>query len=106
MIIHTTIADHKDKRQHAGQECHIKLYISCWRCDSRISDLAARVEAIGSWQCQQVTIDVSASERTVAGLRSELNDYDQDMLCNDLEIAGVPEEKKRKIYTPYTQRSH
>ncbi|GBP59314.1 hypothetical protein EVAR_40699_1 [Eumeta japonica] len=52
-------------------------------CNSRISDLATRMEAIESRQCQQVTNDVLALEGTITGLQSELNDRVQDMLCND-----------------------
>ncbi|GBP49918.1 hypothetical protein EVAR_29531_1 [Eumeta japonica] len=40
-------------------------------CNGRISDLVIRVESIAL----------------------ELNERDQDMICNDLEIAGILEEK-------------
>ncbi|GBP28617.1 hypothetical protein EVAR_85816_1 [Eumeta japonica] len=76
-------------------------------CNGRISDLAARVEAIESRQCQQVTNDVSALEGTMADLRSELNDRDENMLCNNLEIAAIPEKKNESsMHAAYTQRCH
>ncbi|XP_063619107.1 uncharacterized protein LOC134799004 [Cydia splendana] len=63
-------------------------------CDGRIDNLCTRVEALES-----NTTSVSVGENTeasladtVAQLRLELNDRDQDMLLNDVEISNVPEQ--------------
>lgn len=59
-------------------------------CNRRIDNLTARVEAIERVQ-HDGTPQVSF-EQTIAELKAELNDRDQDMLSNDIEIAGLPEE--------------
>ncbi|GBP53183.1 hypothetical protein EVAR_28526_1 [Eumeta japonica] len=38
----------------------------------------------------------NGAKGTIAGFKSELTYRDQDMLCNDLGIAGIPEEKKER----------
>lgn len=61
-------------------------------CNRRIDELAERVNAVENHQCGAST-DTTALERTIADLKIDLNDRDQELLCNDIEIAGLPEEK-------------
>jgi hypothetical protein len=64
-------------------------------CDRRVDGLCSRVEALESkspchdndQQANSTLVD------TIAQLRSELNDRDQDLLLNDVEISCVPEER-------------
>ncbi|XP_063358731.1 uncharacterized protein LOC134648180 [Cydia amplana] len=63
-------------------------------CDGRIDSLCTRVEAL-----ENNTASVSVGKNTeasladtVAQLRLELNDRDQDMLLNDVELSNVPEQ--------------
>lgn len=63
-------------------------------CSRRIDDLTTRVETLENRQREPLTPGgTSALEQTIAELKLELNDRDQELLCNDIEIAGIPEEK-------------
>ncbi|XP_047989883.1 uncharacterized protein LOC125229145 [Leguminivora glycinivorella] len=63
-------------------------------CDGRVDSLCARVEALEkNTTTSSVGKDTEASlADTVAQLRLELNDRDQDMLLNDVELSNVPEQ--------------
>ncbi|CAG9782636.1 unnamed protein product [Diatraea saccharalis] len=59
-------------------------------CDKRIDNVCARVEDLESrigTPCDGALAD------TVAQLKAELNDRDQEMLLNQIEFTGVPEQK-------------
>lgn len=58
-------------------------------CDRKVDNLTVRVEALEKSQHDNPHVSF---ERTVADLKAELNDRDQEMLSNDIEIAGIPEE--------------
>ncbi|KAI5632928.1 hypothetical protein NE865_14332 [Phthorimaea operculella] len=59
-------------------------------CNSRIDDLTVRVDNLE--KTRDEPLPSTAFELTIAELKSELNDRDQELLCNDIDIAGVPEE--------------
>ncbi|XP_063389195.1 uncharacterized protein LOC134674981 [Cydia fagiglandana] len=62
-------------------------------CDSRVDNLCARVEALESKTGHpngHNSTEASMLE-TIAQLKVDLNDRDQDMLYNDIEISSVPE---------------
>jgi hypothetical protein len=62
-------------------------------CDGRIDMLCARVEALESKpDTRAENVLEPALVETIAQLRLELNDRDQDVLLNDIEISGVPEQ--------------
>ncbi|KAJ2940129.1 hypothetical protein O0L34_g14167 [Tuta absoluta] len=59
-------------------------------CNSRIDDLTVRVDNLEKARIEP--LPTAALEHTIMELKSELNDREQELLCNDIEIAGVPEE--------------
>ncbi|KAL0810710.1 hypothetical protein ABMA28_010034 [Loxostege sticticalis] len=66
-------------------------------CNRRLDELTVRVDTVE--QQRGDTADstvIAALERTVADLKLELNDRDQELLCNDVEISGIPEEKNER----------
>lgn len=62
-------------------------------CNSRIDELNKRVEFLENSRFNQEPADGNVLNKAIAGLKLELNERDQDLLCNDLEIAGIPEER-------------
>ncbi|GBP81328.1 hypothetical protein EVAR_53722_1 [Eumeta japonica] len=82
----------RSSRDVGDQERHIKqAYI--------LTLLAPVIAASAIWphvwkQLNRVstTNSVSALKGTIAGFASQLNDRDQEMLYNDLKIAGIPGE--------------
>ncbi|XP_073947382.1 uncharacterized protein [Choristoneura fumiferana] len=62
-------------------------------CNQRVDDLSERVEAIERQQPANVLPDASIFEEKIASLMQDINDRDQDLLQNDVEVAGVPEGK-------------
>lgn len=63
-------------------------------CNSRIDELTLRMEVLERDQSSQANKnDTSILEQTIAELKRQLNDRDQDMLVNDIEITGIPEAK-------------
>lgn len=63
-------------------------------CNSRIDELALRVEVLENQsQATSGGGDTSSLEKSIENLKLELNDRDQQLLSNDIEIAGIPEEK-------------
>lgn len=63
-------------------------------CNHRIDELVVRVEAVE--RHREDNADFFALEQTVADLKLDLNDRDQELLCNDIEIAGIPEENNEQ----------
>ncbi|XP_063838172.1 uncharacterized protein LOC135087303 [Ostrinia nubilalis] len=68
----------------------------------RLDEVEKRLEAVGRVQTEAGTGAgsgvVAALERTVAELKLELNDRDQDALLADLEIGGLPDEKGGNVF--------
>lgn len=65
----------------------------------RIDGLSARIEVL---EQQHSTIEGSAAgtsslEDTIAELKQDLNDREQELLSNDVEVAGIPEEKSESV---------
>ncbi|KAL0901386.1 hypothetical protein ABMA27_006660 [Loxostege sticticalis] len=66
-------------------------------CNRRIDELAVRVDAVEQNRGDNAdTAAIAALERTVADLKLDLNDRDQELLCNDVEISGIPEENSER----------
>lgn len=63
-------------------------------CNQRIDDLAERVDAIEQQRERpaETTSDTASLVKTITELKLGLNDRDQELLSNDIEIAGIPEE--------------
>lgn len=61
------------------------------RVDERIDDLAVRMEVMERNSADKVVVDTSVLEHTITELKMDLNDRDQEMLCNDVDISGIPE---------------
>ncbi|XP_026332000.1 uncharacterized protein LOC113239295 [Hyposmocoma kahamanoa] len=62
-------------------------------CNNRIDELTKRVEYLEKCSSNPEPTDVCEFKKTIAALKLELNDRDQGLLSNDLEIAGIPEDK-------------
>jgi hypothetical protein len=65
-------------------------------CNRRIDELTARVFAVEQQREDTTNSTTAALEQTVADLKLDLNARDQELLCNDVEIAGIPEEKSER----------
>lgn len=61
------------------------------RCDERIDGLASRMDDLERIQCDKVSAYTLSLERSIVDLKMDLNDREQEMLRNDIEIAGIPE---------------
>ncbi|XP_026315199.1 uncharacterized protein LOC113226692 [Hyposmocoma kahamanoa] len=61
--------------------------------NQRIDELSTRVDVLERQPREATNGNVSVLEQTIESLKLDLNDRDQEMLCNDIEVAGVPEEK-------------
>ncbi|XP_063382112.1 uncharacterized protein LOC134668603 [Cydia fagiglandana] len=65
-------------------------------CDNRIDNLCSRVEALEAQNVHSNGHSSNSTEasllETIAQLKNDLNDRDQDMLHNDIEISSVPEQ--------------
>ncbi|XP_047984695.1 uncharacterized protein LOC125225161 [Leguminivora glycinivorella] len=60
-------------------------------CSERIGDLSARVEVVERQQSAKLSDDTADLERKIAELQQDINYRDQELLSNDIEIAGIPE---------------
>lgn len=65
-------------------------------CNRRIDELTERVEAMEERREKETTGDTLSLERTITELKLDINERDQELLCNDVEIAGIPEEKNEQ----------
>ena len=61
-------------------------------CDARVDGLEAKIEALSQQRGAEVPAVMRSLEATVAQLQLDLGDRDQELLSNDIEISGVPEE--------------
>ncbi|XP_063635112.1 uncharacterized protein LOC134805837 [Cydia splendana] len=64
--------------------------------NKRVDELTARLDAVEHAQRQNTNIKNNNLEETVACLKMDLNDRDQEILCNDVEIVGIPEENNER----------
>lgn len=69
------------------------LLVAINACNQRIDRLESRIDVVESRYEGKTAENISFLESTISDLKMELNDRDQDLLRNDIEIAGVPEEK-------------
>lgn len=60
--------------------------------NQRIDELSERVDTVERQQREATNSGVTGWEQTIASLKLDLNDRDQEMLGNDVEVAGLPEE--------------
>lgn len=58
--------------------------------ESRISNLEAKFDP-------KISTGVDVMEDTIANLKLQLNEREQEFLNNDLELAGIPEEKNESL---------
>lgn len=61
--------------------------------DERIDTLETRVGALEHRLQQEVPPDRDPLENTIAELKCQLNERDQELLLNDIEVTGIPESK-------------
>jgi hypothetical protein len=60
-------------------------------CNRRVDELTARVDAF-ELEKEKTTVSSSSLEQTITELKLVINDRDQELLRNDIEISGIPEE--------------
>lgn len=66
-------------------------------CNRRIDDLECRIEAMEQQpKNDPVNNNIQTLEQTIIELKLDLNDRDQELLSNDIDIAGVPEENSER----------
>ncbi|XP_069357538.1 uncharacterized protein [Maniola hyperantus] len=63
----------------------------------RIDDLQSRIVSVESQTKEQSNTDSTSVEATIAQLKAELNERDQELLLNDIDITGIPEEKAENV---------
>ncbi|CAG5048718.1 unnamed protein product [Parnassius apollo] len=70
------------------------------KCDARLDKLENMVQTILESQeqygSQGFKIEILKLESTVNQLQADLNDRDQELLANDVELSGIPEESREK----------
>ncbi|CAG4957511.1 unnamed protein product [Parnassius apollo] len=68
------------------------------KCDARLDKLENTVQNILKSQeqygSQGFKIEILKLESTVNQLQADLNDRDQELLANDVELSGIPEESE------------
>lgn len=75
----------------------LRLTEAMTKCDKTVEELTLRVEALERERDQRDnTSNNSELEQTIACLQMEVNDRDQEILHNDVEIAGIPEENNER----------
>lgn len=75
-------------------------------CNKRVDDLAERVEIVERFQRDGSAVAASSLQNAITELKLELNDRDQELLRNDIEIAGIPEQNhERYIHLALTAAS-
>ncbi|CAG4996114.1 unnamed protein product [Parnassius apollo] len=66
------------------------------KCDARLDKLENTVQTIlesqEQYSSQGLKIEILKLESTVNQLQADLNDRDQELLANDVELSGIPEE--------------
>ncbi|XP_013147951.1 PREDICTED: uncharacterized protein LOC106110611, partial [Papilio polytes] len=65
-------------------------------CCSRITSVEGKVLEVEK-KIDSKTFDNAHLENTIADLKTQLNERDQELLLNDVEIAGLPEERRNVL---------
>ncbi|XP_045763078.1 uncharacterized protein LOC123865902 [Maniola jurtina] len=63
----------------------------------QIDDLESRIVSVESQPKERNGTDSTAVEAMIVQLKAELNDRDQELLLNDVDITGIPEEKGENV---------
>ncbi|XP_014370183.2 uncharacterized protein LOC106720117 [Papilio machaon] len=66
-------------------------------CCRRITSVEEKVLEVEKKIASKTINNVDHLENTIADLRIQLNDRDQELLLNDVEIAGLPEERNENV---------
>lgn len=73
------------------------LAVTVTACNSRLDSLETRLELVEQQLKEPKQNEVETLERIVVELRQDINDREQELLLNDLEITGVPEEQQESL---------
>ncbi|CAG4989971.1 unnamed protein product [Parnassius apollo] len=65
-------------------------------CNQRLDCLEARMEVVDKNSQIKTSNDISFFEKTITDLKIDLNDRDQELLGNDIEVSGIPEDKNER----------
>lgn len=65
-------------------------------CNKKVAEVSVRLEAVERFQKESAGIQNNDFEDMIASLKIDLNDRDQEILCNDIEVAGITEEKNER----------
>lgn len=65
------------------------------RCETRLDKLEEKVQKIEETKTsdEEVLVHISTLEGSVARLQTEINDRDQELMLNEVELSGIPEER-------------
>ncbi|XP_052754306.1 uncharacterized protein LOC128201424 [Galleria mellonella] len=69
-------------------------------CNARVDRLSIRVDNLERQICEGSSSATSCEDtlmKAIEQLKAELNDRDQELLLNDIEISGVPEQKGENV---------
>ncbi|XP_022834155.1 uncharacterized protein LOC111361927 [Spodoptera litura] len=78
----------------------LSLRMSVSDCNDRMTKIENKVSDVERRFEEQSPASYDAIEATIAALKTQLNDRDQELLQNDLIIAGIPETKdENKFHT-------
>lgn len=66
-------------------------------CNTRIDELTERVNVLEVHRMTNSDSGISALQQQISDLKIELNGREQEMLCNDVELSGIPEEASESI---------
>lgn len=66
-------------------------------CNSRLDTLETRIEEVERQSKEPKQNEVESLERVISELKQGINDREQELLLNDLEITGIPEEKQESL---------
>ncbi|XP_052750039.1 uncharacterized protein LOC128200485, partial [Galleria mellonella] len=72
------------------------LTVTVGSCQLQIDALTTRVNEMEKQRCEGTNDTTSVLEQTISELKMELNHRDQELLCNDIEIAGIPEDTNER----------
>lgn len=66
--------------------------------EGRVNDLEARMDVVENRLSQNLMMERNSLEATVAQLKIQLNERDQELLANDIEISGISESKDESTF--------
>lgn len=85
-------------RTHCSEMQELKAELSTLRatveaCNERAAEVERRMAHLEQAQAQKENSTLQAFELTIADLKAELNNREQEAYLNDVEVSGIPEEK-------------